>query len=259
MRSTAAGSPRTGARRTSGVLSGLAQTFCWPRQRRQHHVRNADVRGGGIADCRLRGVDIWNVEIHGELKNVIISGVDVAPLIQAKLNRREPDRGEDEPDTPDGFRDAVLEERWAATVERARTFTEEQLHQEVGGEWSFIQTLRHLCFATDAWVGADGARRAFAVAPPRPAVGRGAGVGRHPVGSRRHPGFAEVLAGADAGRRWSAGSSPSSPDRSSTQGHAARAGVAAGRGLPAPRCLQIVLNEEWEHRQYAERDLNGLA
>jgi hypothetical protein len=35
-------------------------------------------------------------------------------------------------------------------------------------------------------------------------------------------------------------------------------------GYPEPRsyavreCLQIVLNEEWEHRLYAERDLDAL-
>ena len=34
-----------------------------------------------------------------------------------------------------------------------RTFDEAKLHEHVGDEWSFIQTLRHLCFASDAWVG----------------------------------------------------------------------------------------------------------
>lgn len=28
----------------------------------------------------------------------------------------------------------------------------ELLHERVEGEWSFIETLRHLVFATDAWV-----------------------------------------------------------------------------------------------------------
>ncbi len=58
------------------------------------------------------------------------------------------------PTTADGFRAAwpVLERRWAETVERARTYDEARLHEPVGDEWSFISTLRHLCFATDAWV-----------------------------------------------------------------------------------------------------------
>ena len=30
------------------------------------------------------------------------------------------------------------------------------------------------------------------------------------------------------------------------------------KGFPLKECLRIVLNEEWEHRQYAERDLTAL-
>jgi hypothetical protein len=30
------------------------------------------------------------------------------------------------------------------------------------------------------------------------------------------------------------------------------------RDLPVKECLRIVLNEEWEHRLYAERDLGAL-
>ena len=46
----------------------------------------------------------------------------------------------------------TVERLWAGTVERARAFPPEQLHESVDGEWSFIETLRHLAFATDAWV-----------------------------------------------------------------------------------------------------------
>lgn len=38
------------------------------------------------------------------------------------------------------------------TVARARRLDPELLHESVDGEWSFIETLRHLVFATDAWV-----------------------------------------------------------------------------------------------------------
>lgn len=30
------------------------------------------------------------------------------------------------------------------------------------------------------------------------------------------------------------------------------------RGFPVLECLRIILNEEWEHRLYAERDLDAL-
>ena len=41
---------------------------------------------------------------------------------------------------------------WAETVEEARSDPGEiRLLEKVDGEWSFIETLRHLVFVTDAW------------------------------------------------------------------------------------------------------------
>jgi hypothetical protein len=42
---------------------------------------------------------------------------------------------------------------WAETVARASRLREEQLNARVNGEWSFIETLRHLINVTDAWIG----------------------------------------------------------------------------------------------------------
>ena len=58
------------------------------------------------------------------------------------------------PTDPDGFREAwhILDRLWEGTLDRARRFTPDQLHECVDGEWSFIETLRHLVFATDCWV-----------------------------------------------------------------------------------------------------------
>jgi len=36
-------------------------------------------------------------------------------------------------------------------------------------------------------------------------------------------------------------------------------GYPEARSYSVRECLQIVLNEEWEHRLYAERDLDALA
>jgi hypothetical protein len=35
-------------------------------------------------------------------------------------------------------------------------------------------------------------------------------------------------------------------------------GWPAPRSYPVRECLLIILSEEWEHRRYAERDLNAL-
>jgi hypothetical protein len=46
-----------------------------------------------------------------------------------------------------------VESFWAETVAQATLLQEEQLNTRVNGEWSFIETLRHLVNVTDAWIG----------------------------------------------------------------------------------------------------------
>ena len=55
----------------------------------------------------------------------------------------------------DAFRRAwdVNERLWEATVERAGRLPPERLHESVADEWSFVETLRHLAFASESWVG----------------------------------------------------------------------------------------------------------
>jgi hypothetical protein len=38
----------------------------------------------------MRGVELVNADIYGEVENVTINGVDIAPLIDAELNKRYP-------------------------------------------------------------------------------------------------------------------------------------------------------------------------
>jgi uncharacterized damage-inducible protein DinB len=166
------------------------------------------------------------------------------------------------PTDPDGVRAAwdVLERLWADTVERARALPAAALHESVDGEWSFIETLRHLVFATDSWI-----RRAILGDPspwdpldlPWDEMPDTAGVPRDRdvrpsldvVLELRHDRMATVRQVID-------GLSEESLD-----GHTK---AVEGPGWPEPRsypvreCLLVVLNEEWEHRLYAERDLDAL-
>ncbi len=102
----------------------------------------------------MRGVELSGADIQGEIENLTINGVDIGPLVNAELNRRYPDRAKMRPADPAGFGEAwdILERLWGQTVERARRLPPELLHETVGGEWSFIETLRHLVFASDAWI-----------------------------------------------------------------------------------------------------------
>jgi hypothetical protein len=58
-------------------------------------------------------------------------------------------------DEPAGLLSAwsKVEAFWDETVSRASRLPDDQLNSCVNGEWSFIQTLRHLINVTDAWIG----------------------------------------------------------------------------------------------------------
>jgi hypothetical protein len=101
----------------------------------------------------MRGVEVVDTTIDGEIQNLVVNGVDVAPLVEAELDRRHPDRPKFRPTTPEGFREAWdLDERlWESTVARARRLPPQMLHESVDGVWSFVSTLRHLAaFATES-------------------------------------------------------------------------------------------------------------
>ena len=90
-----------------------------------------------------------DIDISGQIKNLRINGVDVAPLVEAELDRRYPGRAKMRPSDAAGYREAwdMLEPLWQQTVARARGVDPELLHRQVDGEWSFIETappgLRH--------------------------------------------------------------------------------------------------------------------
>ena len=225
-------------------------------------VSGLSVRHARLRDVRLRGVEMVDVEIDGELLNVVINGVDVAPLVEAEMARRDPDYAKTKPTDADGYRDAwtMLEQRWAETVARARALDEIFLHQRVDDEWSFIETLRHLCYATDAWV-----NRVYLGDPDPwdpidlPFDTRLELSWAHDVDVR--PSLDEVLA--------------LRADRQATMRRvladitdddlAGRTTPVEAAGWPPPdsysvsEILAIVLNEEYHHRRYAERDLAALS
>jgi hypothetical protein len=228
---------------------------------------NVDLTGArfhnvDLTGARIRGALLVDVDINGAVDNVRINDVDVGPLVEAELNRRYPERTKLHPADADGFREAwaVIERSWPSTVERARQLAPELLHERVDGEWSFIETLRHLVFAIDAWV-----KRAMLGDPspydpldlPHDEMGDEPSV---PSDHEARPTLDQVLAlHADriaVVREVMAGLTDEvlagSTDPIPAPGYPP-AGTYAVR-----RCLQAVVIEEWEHRLYAERDLAVL-
>ncbi|SEG88581.1 Pentapeptide repeat-containing protein [Nonomuraea solani] len=230
------------------------------------HLRSVDftgarIRGASFHRSRLRGVELVDVEISGELRNVVVNGVDIAPLVEAELDRRMPERATMRPKDADGFRTAwaTLERLWAGTVERARTFPEEALHQGVDDEWSFIQTLRHLNFAGAAWVGRMILGNASPWHPLDLPWDEAPGWDGIPWDREARPALDEVLAVRRERQAMVREVMESLTDeRLASQVTRDEPGWPQMEDFPFAECLSIVLNEEWEHRLYAERDLTAL-
>ena len=230
--------------------------------------RDVDLSGArfqlvDLSGVVIRGAEVIDVDISGWVENLRVNGVDVVPLVEAELDRRYPDRVKMRPTDADGFREgwAILETLWQGTVERARGMAPELLHERVEGEWSFIETLRHLVFATDAWV-----RRAFLGEPSPwdpldlphdempdiPAV---------PRDLEARPSLEEVLAlRADRMATVRQVLAELTDERlAGTTEPVTEPGYPESESFPVRRCLGAILSEEWEHRLYAERDLDVLA
>jgi hypothetical protein len=243
----------------------------------EHTFRDQDLSGAQFRMVSLRGArmhavdlsgvkitDAWavGVDISGELRDVRLNGVDVVPLVEAELDRIHPQRAKMRPVDADGYREAwrILRELWAATIERARGLDEKLLHERVDGEWSFVETLRHLNFGTAAW-----ALRAVLGEPapwhptdlPHDEMPDLPGLPRDrqirpslqevlAVRASRVDRFSELLAGLTDEQLQSATTPVTEP------------GYPESQSFAVTRCLGAVINEHWEHRLYAERDLDVL-
>lgn len=253
----------TGARFERVSLRGTAFTQVSLNDARMHAVdfSGARIRGALFERSHMRGVELIDVEISGELTNVVVNGVDIAPLVDAELNRRMPERAKMRPDDTDGFRAAwaILERLWEGTVARARTFTEAALHRGVDDEWSFIQTLRHLNFAGAAWVGRMVLGNPSPWHPLDLPWDEAPGWDGIPWDREAQPSLDEVLAVRRERQTMVRHVMESLTDEQlASEVTRAEPGWPQMENFPFKECLRIVLNEEWEHRLYAERDLTAL-
>lgn len=225
------------------------------------YLRNTTFTVVDLTGAKFKNADFVDVEITGDLRNVMVNGVDIAPLVEEELDRRMPARAKMRAETPDQFREAwaILEELWDATVKRAMTFPEAALHESVDGEWSFIQTLRHLGFATAAWVERMLLGRASPWDPLDLPWDEAPGWDGIPWDRDARPSLDEVLA-IRARRQATVRDLLASLTDEQLASDVAQTepGWPRTEGFPFKRCLRIVLNEEWEHRLYAERDLTEL-
>jgi hypothetical protein len=214
-----------------------------------------NLSGARFRDVNLTNVAIshaWvvNVDIDGLIDHVTINGVDVTQYVNDE-DPWYPLRAMLRPADPEGMRIAwdALEQAWDTTIARARALTEAQRNESVGGEWSFVETLRHLVFGMDKW---------FTV----PILGEQF----HPIGMPNTgsidfgwpgldrdaaPTFEEALA-VRAGRsarlrEYLEGVTPGEITRT--------VDVLENGTTPVNECLYTVFEEGFEHNRYAIRDL----
>jgi hypothetical protein len=230
---------------------------------------SADFAGATFRDCNMTGlkvVDCWLVDAHigGYLRNVFVNDVEVTEYVESELGRRHPERVQlRQMKTADDYRAmwGTVEALWSAAVERARALPETARQERVDDEWSFVETLRHLIFATDAWVSSA------VLDEPRPfaAIGRthtgyptedAAAIG---IDADAQPSFEEVLVVRAERMAVVRGI----VDDVTDDGLEQICTRPPAPGYPEePRtvgqCVRVVMQEECEHHRYATRDLAVL-
>ncbi|MFD7022069.1 DinB family protein [Promicromonospora sukumoe] len=228
-------------------------------------VRDADLSGATFREVvlngvRMRGVELAGADIDGYIYGLRVNGVEVQPLVEAELNRRHPERALLQDRSVAGLRAALdaYERMWEATIERVASMPPGTVDVSVDDEWSFAQTLRHLVFCTDGWLrwGAQGRRDDVFWPAGMPHSGFAAdspGLGIDPDAAPSYDEVLEVRRGRLREMREylatvspEQAGSPAAPPPWMDQSEA----------FVAAQCVWVVLSEEWNHHQFATRDLD---
>lgn len=222
-------------------------------------LTDSEFRECDLTGARMIGVVMKDAVIDGLVENLVVNGVEVSAYVETELDRRHPVRLAIRSDDPrqllEGSRQ--LETGWAATIERLMALPSGSEHERVGGEWSALETLRHLVYVHDCWLarccrGSVEPPTSFGLASDyvmalEPALNPSASPRLDEVLTVRqrqktelHTWLTEVTAeelSAPAPVPEAAGWPP------------------YARGKSVLQCLQVVLGEEWAHHGFCERDI----
>jgi hypothetical protein len=224
------------------------------------NLNGAEIREGTLIGARIRGSVLIDVEIDAYVQNVTVNGVDIGPLVEAELDRLHPERLALRPTDVAGAVAAldVVDAFWEPTLARVRGLPEGLRHERVGGEWSTVETLRHLLFVYDAWFG----RAVLGEPSPYHPLGLPASFNASEFGLDldQRPELDEVLAARKA-RQDQVRAHLATLDDEALTGPIPSHSV---EGFPPDGdrstldCLLVLLNEEWAHHGFAVRDLDVL-
>jgi hypothetical protein len=227
-------------------------------------LTGAEFRECDLSRARMVGVVMQDAEIDGLVTNLVVNGVEVMPYVERELDRRHPVRLLIRSDQPNDLREAwrQLRDGWATTTERVRSMPEDSEHHGVDGEWSMVETLRHLVFVHDSWF----RRCVLGLTEPFTTMGLGPPFvmdrEQLELDPSARPSLDEVLAvrvrQASEIETWLAEVTPDRlahiapvPDDDRWPPYA--------KGRTVRQCLGTVLNEEWAHHRFCQRDLDKLS
>ncbi|MFD2796891.1 DinB family protein [Promicromonospora vindobonensis] len=229
--------------------------------------RFADLEGAAFEQSYLpgavmRGVDLTGADIDGAIGGLKVNGIEVLPLIEAELNRQYPGRALARSEVLAEQRGSfeAAQRTWSALFDRVADMPAGTVDQQVDGEWSLAQTMRHLVLAIDGWLrhgvqGLDGAFSPIGL----PFSEYDDEVGALGVDIAATPSYQEVQA-AYADRIAQVRAQYDSLTQAEFEAPARRLPPwePETRTLPVWRCLGVIVNESWEHHRFAERDLDEL-
>jgi hypothetical protein len=218
----------------------------------------ADLSGARFRDVNLTGARIshaWlvDVEVDALVDRLVVNGVDVTAFVNER-DEWYPLRAMIRSTTPEGLREAwaALGAEWQATLSGAEGLPDDVRHASVDGEWSLVETIRHLVFAMDKWftvpvLGGDfhpiGLTNSGSRDFPFPGIDHDASPSfdeARAVREDRSTAFARSL-------------------ESVTADDLARPVEVLENGTnPVQECVFTVLEEEFWHLRYARRDLARL-
>jgi len=230
-----------------------------------------DLTGAKFRDCDLSGMRIASSQVDdlritgfdGRAGKVFVDDVEVTDFVNAELDRRFPERVQLRlMASADDYRAMwkLLERLWSETIGRAQQLPEGLRQERVDDEWSFVETLRHLIFAIDTWVGRmildepDPFFR-FGVPPTDCSVEEAAQIG---VDLTATASFDDIV--AEYSRRATRMSDvvAAVTDDQLREIRTAELGAWGEESQSVGECLRVVLNEHCEHRRFALRDLSVL-
>ena len=227
--------------------------------KREPSFEDADLSGSRFVRCyfdgaTFRGVSLSKVSIDGEIDGLSINGIDVAPFVEAELNKRflgrEFRRSTNRSERQESWE--KVQAAWTDLVARVLVLPAYVSETSVDGEWTFMQTLRHLIMATDVWL--------------RGAI-QGIEQPYHPIGqpfseyasdgydmshfTETAPSLARVLDVRSGRQAMVTDFLATASDRDLSEERPNP--WAPAQSVTVGRCLSVILNEEWEHLPMPKR------